>query len=59
MRCIKRECDRDGEVDILKWWHFMAGDIISWLMFGESFDLLALGHVSDQPKSIERPADIS
>ena len=42
---IKSECWKDGEVDILKWWLFMAADIVSQLMFGESFDTMKLGQV--------------
>lgn len=45
---MKVECGQDGEVDVLKWWLFMASDVISQLMFGESFDTLKLGHVSEQ-----------
>ena len=43
---MKADCSKNGEVDILKWWIFMASDIISQLMFGESFDTLKLARVS-------------
>ncbi|KAL0941348.1 cytochrome p450 monooxygenase [Colletotrichum truncatum] len=33
----------NGEVDIRKWWVFMASDITSRLMFGKSFDALKTG----------------
>ncbi|KAF9878308.1 hypothetical protein CkaCkLH20_04346 [Colletotrichum karsti] len=32
-----------GEVDIRKWWILMACDVVSRLMFGESFDALKTG----------------
>ena len=42
---LKGEAAKNGEVDMLRWWLFMAGDIISEVMFGESFTLLQLGKV--------------
>ncbi|ETS73331.1 hypothetical protein PFICI_14936 [Pestalotiopsis fici W106-1] len=32
-----------GEVDVRKWWVLMASDVISKMMFGESFDALKTG----------------
>ena len=43
---IKADAAKSGEVDILKWWMFMACDVVSSLMFGKAFDLLKLGYVS-------------
>ena len=57
VQCITKDAAVHGEVDILKWWMFMAADIVSNLMFGESFDLLRLGHVSPCPRLAEREAD--
>lgn len=34
-------------VDVLKWWTFMASDVVAKLMFGESFHTLEEGVVSD------------
>lgn len=34
-----------GEVDMRKWWILMACDVVSKLMFGESFDALKAGKV--------------
>ena len=36
----------NGEVDMRKWWVLMACDVVSQLMFGESFDALATGKVT-------------
>ena len=47
---IKENSMEHGEVDILRWWMFMASDIVSELMFGESFDTLKLGRVSTMKK---------
>ena len=35
-----------GTANVLKWWIFMASDVATTLMFGNSFRLLELGHVS-------------
>jgi cytochrome P450 len=35
----------NGEVDVRKWWMFMASDIVSKIMFGESFNALKTGKV--------------
>ncbi|KAH8196025.1 hypothetical protein TruAng_009801 [Truncatella angustata] len=32
-----------GEVDVRKWWIFMASDVVSKIMFGDSFDALKTG----------------
>ncbi|KAK6417440.1 hypothetical protein LTR81_009189 [Elasticomyces elasticus] len=36
-----------GAVDVMKWWTFMASDITSHLMFGESLHTLEHGEVSE------------
>ena len=35
-----------GNADLMKWWTFMATDIVGVLGFGESFGMLELGQVS-------------
>ena len=35
-----------GCMDVLKWWLFMATDIIGELSFGDSFRMLEIGKVS-------------
>ena len=41
---IKRDAEA-GSADLLKWWTFMATDIVGRLGFGESFGMLELGEV--------------
>ncbi|KAF7540347.1 hypothetical protein G7054_g1502 [Neopestalotiopsis clavispora] len=41
MRCDAKTSN--GEVDVRKWWVLMASDVISKMMFGESFDALKTG----------------
>jgi len=41
-----------GAADVLKWWLFMASDIIGELSFGESFHGLEHGEVSGSTHSI-------
>jgi ATP-dependent Zn protease len=41
---IKQEAE-SGAADILKWWTFMANDIIAEMAFGESFGALEYGQV--------------
>ncbi|KAK0617757.1 cytochrome P450 [Immersiella caudata] len=36
---IREEAEK-GTADVLKWWRLMAGDVVAFLSFGESFDLL-------------------
>lgn len=43
---IGKESLQDGHADILKWFVFMANDLIGQLSFGHSFDMLNLGQVS-------------
>lgn len=42
---IDEEMKDRGVVDVLKWWLFMATDIIGELSFGESFRILEAGEV--------------
>jgi len=42
---IKADAEKDT-ADLLKWWTFMATDIVARLGFGESFGMLELGQVS-------------
>lgn len=43
---IQEHMDTDGSADLLKWFFFMATDIIGQLSFGESFRMLEYGKVS-------------
>lgn len=42
---IAGEMESAGQVDLLKWWAFLATDVVGHLMFGESFRMLDLGEV--------------
>ncbi|KAK3700186.1 hypothetical protein LTR37_016065 [Vermiconidia calcicola] len=53
VQSMKTECAKNGEVDILRWWMFMALDIISILMFGESSNALASGKKPAWLESLE------
>lgn len=44
---MREEMKTRGAVDVWKWWLFMATDIIGELTFGESFQTLEQGRVSD------------
>ncbi|KAI0149566.1 cytochrome protein [Xylariaceae sp. FL1272] len=44
---IREEVASRGAADVLKWWLFMATDIIGELSFGESFRMLELGHANE------------
>lgn len=46
VRKIKEEGRGGGPVNILKWWTFMATDVSSHLMFGDSFHAIERGEVS-------------
>ena len=41
-----KEHQKNGHVDIYKWMHYFATDVIGELTFGESFRMLELGKVS-------------
>ena len=41
-----REAEQQGTTDVLKWWTFMATDVIGELSFGQSFKMLEQGKVS-------------
>lgn len=45
---MREEMQTRGTVDILKWWMFMATDVIGELTFGESFCMLDQGKVGWQ-----------
>lgn len=40
---MEQEANKEGRVDILKWWTFLATDVISELCFGSSFEMLKQG----------------
>lgn len=43
------ESNRAGRADVFKWWTFMATDVATHLMFGESFHMIEQGKVSAKP----------
>lgn len=45
---MRDELNKEGAVDIWKWWLFMTTDIIGELTFGESFKTLEQGKVSPE-----------
>ncbi|KAJ6784892.1 hypothetical protein PWT90_02365 [Aphanocladium album] len=45
---IEQEMDTRGAADMLKWWFFMATDIIGELSFGEGFHMLETGKASSR-----------
>lgn len=46
---MEEEMKIRGAADVLKWWTFMATDVIGTLTFGESFKTLEQGKVSRSP----------
>ena len=40
---MKEELNKQGHIDIWKWWMFMTTDVIGELTFGESFRTLQQG----------------
>lgn len=48
---MRDEMKTRGAADVLKWWYFLAADIIGELTFGTSFEMLESGQVrdADQP----------
>ncbi|GAB7339113.1 hypothetical protein MBLNU457_5787t1 [Dothideomycetes sp. NU457] len=50
---IKSESARNGSADVLKWFMFMASDVIANLSFGESFHAIESGVKPDYIKAIE------
>lgn len=46
---ISSEVTQQGQSDILKWFTFMATDLIGQLSFGDSFRMLEIGQVSLNP----------
>jgi cytochrome P450 len=53
---IGEESKKCGAADVLKWWLFMATDIIGELSFGDSFRMLELGKVFQLHTSYPRAA---
>ncbi|GME27417.1 Cytochrome P450 [Neofusicoccum parvum] len=47
---------QSGQVDVLKWWAFLATDVVGHLMFGESFRMLDLGEKNDYIRVLESTA---
>lgn len=43
---MKRDAEKGMIVDVLKWWTFMASDVIGELCFGRGFDSLVTEEVS-------------
>ena len=46
---IKDDSAQNGKSDAMRWWMYMASDITSILMFGESFQMLESGVVRLPP----------
>lgn len=42
---MKQEMMGGGKSDVMKWWMFLATDVATHLMFGESFQTLEKGEV--------------
>lgn len=53
MKRIGKEMDRRGAADVIKWFLFMATDIIGELSFGDSFRTLKIGEKSGYTKDLE------
>ncbi|PWI67036.1 hypothetical protein PCL_04542 [Purpureocillium lilacinum] len=51
---IEEEMKTRGSADVLKWWLFMATDIIGQLTFGDSFRMLELGRKNEYAHELER-----
>lgn len=37
---IKRDLEKEGKVDVMKWWTFMTADVMGMLCFGDSFRMV-------------------
>lgn len=44
---IAQDLHQNGKADVFKWWTFMTSDVSGELLFGESWDMLGVGQVSD------------
>lgn len=51
---MQEEARSTGMTDVLKWWTFMATDISSHLMFGDSFRTLEKGEVNDYIRCLQK-----
>ncbi|KJZ71230.1 hypothetical protein HIM_09373 [Hirsutella minnesotensis 3608] len=51
---IGEEMESRGSADVLKWWLFMATDVIGELTFGDSFRMLELGKKNQYAHELER-----
>ncbi|KAF2262937.1 cytochrome protein [Lojkania enalia] len=49
---IREEMKTRGAADVLKWWQFMATDVIGELTFGDSFRMLEQGRVNQYIKDL-------
>ncbi|KAJ6438138.1 cytochrome P450 [Purpureocillium lavendulum] len=54
VRRVGEEMAARGSADVLKWWLFMATDIIGQLTFGDSFRMLELGRKNEYAHELER-----
>ena len=55
MSQTKKEHQKNGHVDIYRWMHFFATDVIGELSFGDSFRMLELGKVRPKLHSAKFP----
>ena len=53
VRRMEEEARREGKTDMMKWWMFLATDVITHLMFGESFRTLEMGQKSEYSRLLE------
>ncbi|RYN56077.1 hypothetical protein AA0119_g13422 [Alternaria tenuissima] len=56
---IGEESKKCGAADVLKWWLFMATDIIGELSFGDSFRMLELGKKNQYAEDLGKEAFLS
>ncbi|KAF4507941.1 hypothetical protein G6O67_004386 [Ophiocordyceps sinensis] len=50
---MRNEMKTRGAADVLKWWYFLAADIIGELTFGTSFEMLESGQKNEYAQHLE------
>ncbi|KAL1618476.1 putative cytochrome p450 monooxygenase [Diplodia seriata] len=53
VRRVREEAAATGKADLMKWWTFMAADIVGVLGFGESFGMLEAGRRTEYIRVLE------
>lgn len=56
---MREEFNKQGAIDVCKWWLFMTTDIIGELTFGESFKTLEQGKKSGYTRDLELSGSLS